>query len=86
MSFNFDELVFESHDRFDSDQARLEFNNDYDVSIGVVDSNLETYSVVVLRKQEGEWELCYDTPVSNDVLGILSKEEVSSIIEKVEAF
>jgi hypothetical protein len=42
--------------------------------------------VVVLRKQEGEWELCYDTPVSNDVLGILSKEEVSSIIEKVEAF
>jgi len=40
----------------------------------------ETYEVAVLK----DGDLCYDTPITDDVLGYLTPEEVSSVMGQVQ--
>jgi hypothetical protein len=30
-----------------------------------------------------EWTVCYDTPITNDVIGYLTKEEIQEIVLKI---
>ena len=39
------------------------------------------YELAVLKNGE----LCYDTPITNDVIGYLTADEVGEILEKIEA-
>lgn len=41
--------------------------------------------LAVLIGDESVCEICYSTPITNDVLGWLTDEEVLEIIEKVKA-
>ena len=44
----------------------------------------ETFEVAVIKfSSNGTWNLTYDTPITDDVLGYQSKEDVISLIEKV---
>lgn len=34
--------------------------------------------------EDGEWDVCYDTPITNDVLGHLSESEVIDYLIQIE--
>jgi hypothetical protein len=66
-------------------KARMHFDNGYGVS--VVSHNYSyggtrgLYEVAVLDSEDN---LTYDTPVTNDVIGYLSEEEVSDVMKQVQ--
>ena len=66
-------------------KARMHFDNGYGVSVvshsysyGGRDG---LYEVAVLDSND---ELTYDTPVTNDVIGYLTEEEVSRVMKEVQ--
>jgi hypothetical protein len=34
--------------------------------------------------EDGEWDICYDTPITNDVLGHLRESEVMDYLTQIE--
>jgi hypothetical protein len=34
--------------------------------------------------EDGEWDICYDTPITNDVLGHLSESEIMDYLTQIE--
>jgi hypothetical protein len=42
------------------------------------------YEIAVLKGFEDEWEICYDTPITDDVMGYLTKEDVETIVNQVK--
>mgnify|MGYP003126990094 CR=1 FL=1 len=61
---------------------RLDFENGYGVS--VIDTGYGgeegLFELAVIHDER----ICYDTPITDDVIGHLSKEEVDEIIEQVK--
>jgi hypothetical protein len=43
------------------------------------------YEIAILEGKEGDWYLCYTTPITDDVVKGLSEEDVESYIEQVKA-
>jgi hypothetical protein len=43
------------------------------------------WELAVIKGTEGEWNICYETPITNDVLGHLSENEVDEILTQIEA-
>lgn len=66
------------------DRARLQFPNGYGISVirGTYsyggDEGL--YECAVLKDNE----LCYDTPITNDVIGYCDENKVNEIIKQIE--
>ena len=64
--------------------AVLDFPNGYGVSVlfgsGFYSNGIDTYELAVLK----DGKLYYDTAITNDVMGWLSKDEVSEVMEKVQ--
>lgn len=63
------------------------FPNGYGAS--VIDdgyrSKDKSYEIAVLKKiTDNEYSLCYDTPITDDVLGYLDNDEVIEILEKIK--
>lgn len=65
-------------------KAIIEFENGYGVSvlfgIPAYSNGIDTYELAVLK----DGSLCYDTEITNDVLGYIEKEEVTNIMIKVQ--
>lgn len=86
----FSELKFNKpRGPFDSKRARMFFPNGYGVSVvqgpysyGGKDG---LYEAAVIKGCEAEWNLCYDTPITDDVEGYLSVSSVEKFISRVEA-
>lgn len=61
------------------------FKNGYEASIitgkYTYTDKEHPYELAVLKNGE----LCYDTPITNDVIGYLTEDEVGEILEKIEA-
>lgn len=89
----FKDLLFKNHPNGFGFHSVMEFENGYGVSVVCgsfyycspredlyAASMYETYEVAVLK----DGELCYDTPITDDVLGYLTTEEVSSVMEQVQ--
>ena len=81
----FKDLKFETHGLGEGIQSKLSFDNGYGVSVvrtswsyGGKDG---LYELAVLDEHGN---LTYDTPVTNDVIGYLSEDEVSNIMEQVQ--
>jgi len=69
-------------------QAKLFFENGYGVSIvfGILfySNGIDTYEVAVLKGDKDNWKITYNTPITDDVLGYLTMDEVQEVIDRVE--
>lgn len=82
----FKDLEFIAHPAapyFDK-QAKLDFENGYGVSVicgdGAYTSATSPYEVAIIK----DGVLCYDTPITNNVLGYNTESEVTEIMKKVQ--
>ena len=82
---NFDDLVFEQHTACeDGTRAKLEFDNGYGVSV-ITGKMFYTdavgqYEAAVLL----DGKLCYETPITDDVLGHLDRKGVEGLMEQIQ--
>lgn len=64
---------------------RFKFENDYGASVVKHDysygSKRDLFELAVM---EGN-ELCYSTPITNDIIGYLSNDEVLTLLKKIKA-
>lgn len=77
----FKDLEFVPQDR--GIRARIQFNNGFGLSVirsqfAYCDEN--TYEVAILEDDE----VCYDTPLANDVLPYKTEEEITKIMEEMQ--
>lgn len=95
----FTDLNFQPHPNYRGDgiQAKHFFPNGYGVSVvqfpGSYGFEQGLYELAVLKKyvQKGYgahlywgWKICYDTPITDDVIGHLSEEDVDDLLLQVE--
>ncbi len=85
----FTDLKFETHDFHDGVQALHFFPNGYGVSVvrfpGSYGFAEGLYEVAVLKGDANKYDLCYDTPVTDDVMGHRDEQDVEIIMEEVQA-
>lgn len=82
--FSFDDLEFRI-DRDGMKRARTKFSNGYGISVVIgpysYGGRNGKYELAVLKDND----LCYDTPITDDVLGWLTKDDVTRYGQQVEA-
>lgn len=72
-------------------QKRFRFLNGYGASVvqspGSYGGGAGKWELAVIKFEDAndEWDLCYDTPVTDDVIGWLSWEEVENYLSQIEA-
>ena len=83
----FDMLEFKPHHVLingDEKHAIIFFDNGYGASVitGRIFYTDEEhpYELAVLKKNEDGYDICYDTPITNDILGHLTAEDVDRIL------
>ena len=90
---NFKDLEFKTHQTGEGKQATMMFENGYGVSVvrfkvmgnyGSYTSNESEWELAVLKGDEKGWSLTYETPITDDVMGHLSEEGVSEVMQKVQ--
>ena len=66
--------------------AILNFDNGYGVSVlfgeNYYSNGIDTYELAVLKYGL----ICYDTEITNDVLGYITKEEVTDVMLKLQSY
>lgn len=88
----FENLVFETHPMGNGFMAKMFFNNGYGVSVvrfkspygGGSYTNGDQWEVAVLIGNDQDWDLCYDTEITNNVIGYLDKDEVTEIMGRIQ--
>lgn len=80
----FKDLEFSSKEYMDGKVARLKFDNGYGVSVitgyGAYGSTDAPYELAVLK----HGSLCYDTEITNDVIGYLTPDDVTKYMKQVQ--
>lgn len=83
----FTDLNFEQHQIKDGVQAKHFFENGYGVSVvrfpGSYGFEQDLYEVAVIKGNADKYEICYDTPVTDDVLGHRDEQDIENIMEEV---
>jgi hypothetical protein len=88
----FTDLQFKQHPSVpvtSAEQALQFFPNGYGVSVvrfpGSYGYEEGLYEVAILKGTEESFELCYDTPITDDVLGHRDQTDIENIMEEVQA-
>jgi hypothetical protein len=86
---NFTDLDFQPHPTGNGVQALQFFDNGYGVSVvrfpGSYGYLQGLYELAVLNGIEENWEICYDTPIAEDVLGYLTEEHITNLLFQVQS-
>ena len=56
----------------------VQHNSSYGGRVGLWEIAVTEYD------EDDEWDICYDTPITNDVLGHLSESEVMDYLTQIE--
>lgn len=84
----FADLIFTTKDYYSGKWARLFFGNGYGVSVIIgpysYGWNEWLYELAILKWVEGKSNLCYDTPITSDVMGHRTSEEITEIMKLVQ--
>lgn len=88
----FKDLKFEPHNVGNGLMARMLFDNGYGVSVvrfsigafGGSYTDGDEWEVAVVKKTEDGSTLCYDTPITQDVIGHQTDAEVTDIMRQVQ--
>ena len=91
----FDNIEFRSHTNGEGSHGLIFFPGGYGLSVvrfrnpfgggGSYTSNdTEDYEVAIIKGTKDQWEICYDTKLTNDVLGFQTKEDINKIINHVQ--
>ena len=84
----FEDLVFKPNQNrfFGGIQAKMAFDNGYGVSVitggGSYTSSYDEFELAIYGKNG---ELCYDTPITDDVLGWLTGDEVFEKLAEIQS-
>jgi hypothetical protein len=86
----FDDLKFEARKFLPGIQALAFFSNGYGASIikgqGSYGGSEDLYELGVIKMNEDySWDLCYTTEITDDVIGFLTPEDITSLLERIEA-
>lgn len=64
------------------------FDNGYGASVvkgfGTYGNEEDLFELAVTICDEKKWYLCYDTEITNDVIGCLSNEEIMELLYKIK--
>lgn len=86
---NFTDLNFEPHKFHDGVQAVHVFPNGYGVSVvrfpGSYGFQDDLYEIAIIKGTNESYEICYDTPITDDVLGHQDEQDINNILEEVQA-
>jgi hypothetical protein len=89
----FDDIEFKSHASGEGSQGLIFFPNGYGLSVvrfkhpyssrysSYTDS--KTWEVAILKGTEDNWEICYDTLLTDDVLTYQTEEDINRIIKHI---
>jgi hypothetical protein len=81
----FKDLKFKQHPSADGIISRITFENGYGASVVRHEysygGNDGLYELAVLNS---DGELCYDTPITNDVIGYLRDIDVTDVMAKIQ--
>lgn len=86
----FSKLKFKSHP-FDREgkQAIVFFPNGYGASVIFSPfssvCSIGRYELAVIEGDANEWDLCYTTPVTDDVIGWLTPRDVTKLLRQIAA-
>ena len=93
---SFKDIEFKKHSFGECIHGLLFFPNDYGVSVvrfkrpysdrgyGSYTSNDNEWEVAVITGNKDKWELCYDTDITDDVIGHLTEGEVDWVMLQVQ--
>ncbi len=79
------EFISLNGDFLSGKKARIQFDNGYGAS--VVSHSFSyggkqgLYEIAIL---DNEGDICYDTPITNDVVGHLTEEDVTEVLIKIQ--
>jgi hypothetical protein len=85
----FEDLKFTDTEFGNGIQSIVKFDNNYGASVVKHDYSYGNkqglYELAIIKYDEnGDWDLCYDTPITNDVLGYLNEAEVTTYLMQIE--
>lgn len=69
-------------------QALMFFDNGYGISVitgeGAYSDEDHPYEAAVLKGIQDKWLICYDTPITDDVLGYNTEKDITSIMKRIQ--
>ena len=85
----FEDLKFTDTEINNGIQSIVKFENNYGASVVKHEYSYGNkqglYELAIIKYDEnGDWDLCYDTPITSDVLGYLSEAEVTTYLMQIE--
>lgn len=87
----FTDLEFQPHPYYKEDgiHAIHVFPNGYGVSVvrfpGSYGFQDDLYEVAIIKGTKDKYDLVYDTPITDDVLGHRDEQDITNILEEVQA-
>lgn len=93
---SFKDIQFKPHSLGEGQHGLIFFSNGYGVSVvryktpysiggySSYTSNDSEWEVAVIVGDEKDWELCYNTDITNDVIGHLTEGEVDWVMLQVQ--
>jgi hypothetical protein len=67
-----------------STHSKMFFDNGYGVSVVTGDRFYSNFEIAILKGNEANSDLCYTTPITNDVIGCVTKDEITEIMKRVQ--